>query len=134
MSCGCSRDHDNKPLDLLFKLKPCHLHLDVRAASVSLMPSNVMFYLESFVWQELIEISTEDEIEGVLAALRKAGGKIVSMQPVSNRSKNIPRLSHEKAKHKTSGSIFGAFVPFYGLKDVSDSYRPSQSSVACKSL
>jgi len=41
-----------------------------------------MFYLESFVWQELIEISTEDEIEGVLAALRKAGGKIVSVQPV----------------------------------------------------
>jgi len=29
-----------------------------------------------------IEISTEDEIEGVLAALRKAGGKIVSVQPV----------------------------------------------------
>jgi ABC-2 type transport system ATP-binding protein len=29
-----------------------------------------------------IEISSEDEIEGVLAALRKAGGKIVSVQPV----------------------------------------------------
>jgi hypothetical protein len=44
-------------------------------ASVSLMPSNVMFYLESFVWQELIEISTEDEIEGVLAALGKQVGR-----------------------------------------------------------
>jgi len=115
-------------------LNPVTSILMFARASVSLMPSNVMFYLESFVWQELIEISTEDEIEGVLAALRKAGGKIVSMQPVSNRSKNIPRLSHEKAKHKTSGSIFCAFVPFCGLKDVSDSYRPSQSSVACKSL
>jgi len=29
-----------------------------------------------------IEISSEDEIEGVLSALRKAGGKIVSVQPV----------------------------------------------------
>jgi len=29
-----------------------------------------------------IEISTENEIESVLAALRKAGGKIVSIQPV----------------------------------------------------
>jgi ABC-2 type transport system ATP-binding protein len=29
-----------------------------------------------------IEISSEDEIESVLAALRKAGGKIVSIQPV----------------------------------------------------
>jgi ABC-2 type transport system ATP-binding protein len=29
-----------------------------------------------------IEIASEDEIEGVLAALRKAGGKIVSVQPV----------------------------------------------------
>lgn len=29
-----------------------------------------------------IEISSEDEIEGVLAALRKAGGKIISVQPV----------------------------------------------------
>ena len=29
-----------------------------------------------------IEISTESEIEGVLAALRKAGGKVVSIQPV----------------------------------------------------
>jgi ABC-2 type transport system ATP-binding protein len=29
-----------------------------------------------------IELSSEDEIEGVLAALRKAGGKIVSVQPV----------------------------------------------------
>jgi ABC-2 type transport system ATP-binding protein len=29
-----------------------------------------------------IEISSEDEIEGVLAALRKAGGKIVSVQPI----------------------------------------------------
>jgi ABC-2 type transport system ATP-binding protein len=30
-----------------------------------------------------IEISSEDEIEGVLAALRKAGGKIVSVQPIT---------------------------------------------------
>jgi len=29
-----------------------------------------------------IEIASEDEIEGVLAALRKAGGKVVSIQPV----------------------------------------------------
>ena len=29
-----------------------------------------------------IEISSEDEIEGVLAALRKAGGKVVSVQPI----------------------------------------------------
>lgn len=29
-----------------------------------------------------IEISSDDEIEGVLAALRKAGGKIVSIQPI----------------------------------------------------
>jgi ABC-2 type transport system ATP-binding protein len=29
-----------------------------------------------------IEISSEDEIEGVLTALRKAGGKLVSVQPV----------------------------------------------------
>ena len=29
-----------------------------------------------------IEISSEDEIEGVLGALRKAGGKIVSIQPI----------------------------------------------------
>ncbi|HKP80620.1 MAG TPA: DUF4162 domain-containing protein, partial [Pyrinomonadaceae bacterium] len=29
-----------------------------------------------------IEISTENEIESVLAALRKAGGKIVSIEPV----------------------------------------------------
>ena len=75
-------------------------------ASVSLMPSNVMFYLESFVWQELIEISTEDEIEGVLAALRKAGGKIVSMQPVSNSSKNIPRLSTKRQNTKRLDQSF----------------------------
>lgn len=29
-----------------------------------------------------IEISSEDEIEGALAALRKAGGKVVSIQPI----------------------------------------------------
>jgi ABC-2 type transport system ATP-binding protein len=29
-----------------------------------------------------IEISAEDEIEGVLAALRKTGGKVVSVQPI----------------------------------------------------
>ena len=29
-----------------------------------------------------IEISSEDEIDGVLAALRKAGGKVVSIQPI----------------------------------------------------
>src|SRR5919106_3443165 len=29
-----------------------------------------------------IEISSEDEIEGVLAALRKTGGKVVSVQPI----------------------------------------------------
>jgi len=29
-----------------------------------------------------LELSSEDEIENVLAALRKAGGKIVSVQPV----------------------------------------------------
>jgi ABC-2 type transport system ATP-binding protein len=29
-----------------------------------------------------IEISSEDEIESVIAALRKAGGKIVSIQPI----------------------------------------------------
>jgi ABC-2 type transport system ATP-binding protein len=29
-----------------------------------------------------IEISAENEIEGVLAALRKAGGKVVSVQPI----------------------------------------------------
>jgi hypothetical protein len=30
-----------------------------------------------------IEISSEDEIERVLAALRKAGGKVVSIQPIT---------------------------------------------------
>jgi hypothetical protein len=29
-----------------------------------------------------IEISAENEIEGVLAALRKTGGKVVSVQPI----------------------------------------------------
>ncbi|HET7114402.1 MAG TPA: hypothetical protein VFI57_12205, partial [Pyrinomonadaceae bacterium] len=29
-----------------------------------------------------IEIASEDEIESTLAALRKAGGKVVSIQPV----------------------------------------------------
>ena len=29
-----------------------------------------------------IEIASEDEIEGVLAALRKTGGKVVSVQPI----------------------------------------------------
>ena len=29
-----------------------------------------------------IEISAENEIEAVLAALRKAGGKVVSVQPI----------------------------------------------------
>jgi ABC-2 type transport system ATP-binding protein len=29
-----------------------------------------------------IELSSEDEIEGALAALRKAGGKLVSVQPI----------------------------------------------------
>jgi hypothetical protein len=29
-----------------------------------------------------IEISSENEIEGVLSALRKAGGKVVSVQPI----------------------------------------------------
>jgi hypothetical protein len=29
-----------------------------------------------------IEVESEDEIEAVLAALRKVGGKIVSVQPV----------------------------------------------------
>ena len=29
-----------------------------------------------------IEISSENEIENVLAALRKAGGKVVSIQPI----------------------------------------------------